>query len=66
MRVEPEILRLEWRARLNLVIDPAPKDDVVIDFGPGVGTWKWMNDSAWVPLHGLSPEVMVTGNVDGL
>ncbi len=42
------------------------KDDVVIGFGPGVGTWKWMNDSAWVPLHGLSPEVMVTGNVDGL
>ncbi len=39
--------------------------DVVIDFGAGVGTWKWMNDSAWVPLHGLSPEVMVTGNVDG-
>ncbi len=42
------------------------RDDVVIDFGPGVGTWKWINDGAWVLLHGLSPEVMVSGNLDGM
>ncbi len=40
-------------------------DDVVIDFGPADGTWKWMNDSAFVPLHGLSPEVMAVGDLDG-
>ena len=29
------------------------RDDVVIGFGPGVGTFKWMNDSALVPLTRL-------------
>ncbi len=47
-------------------LDGSGKDDAVIDLGPGNGTWKWMNDSAWVALHGLSPEVMVSGNLDGL
>ena len=40
--------------------------DAVIDLGPGVGTWKWMNDNTWIPLHGLSPEDMVTGHLDGV
>ena len=29
-------------------------DDVVIGFGAGAGTWKWMNDSAWVVVPFLT------------
>ncbi len=47
-------------------LDGSGKDDVAIDFGPGVGTWKWMNDSNWIPLHGLSAVQMVTGDLDGM
>ncbi len=47
-------------------LDGSGKDDVAIDFGPGVGTWKWMNDSTFIPLQGSSAEVMVTGDLDGM
>ncbi len=47
-------------------LDGSGRDDAVIDLGPALGLWKWMNDSAWVPLHGLSPEDMVTGDLDGM
>jgi len=39
-------------------------DEVIIDFGAG-GLWIWQNNSSFVKLHSLSPEVMVTGDLDG-
>ena len=39
-------------------------DDLLIDFGPSVGLWIWMNHSSWVHLHGLSPSQMVAGDLD--
>jgi hypothetical protein len=38
--------------------------DVVVDFGPSFGIWVWMNNSSWGKLHSLSPESMVTGDLD--
>ncbi|MFQ5965800.1 MAG: hypothetical protein ACE5KZ_16125, partial [Candidatus Scalinduaceae bacterium] len=39
--------------------------EVIIDFGPGIGIWVWKNNSSWFKLHPLSPESMVTGDMDG-
>jgi hypothetical protein len=39
-------------------------DDIIIDFGTGVGIWLRMNNSNWVQLHNLSPESMITGDID--
>jgi len=41
------------------------KNDVIIDFGSPYGIWRYMNNSAWEQLHSLSPESMVTGDIDG-
>ncbi len=63
------LFRGPGKDRLNVnasATDGSGRDDAVIGFAPGLGTWKWMNDSTWVALHGLSPEVMVSGNLDGL
>jgi len=47
-------------------IDGSGQDEVIIDFGASYGIWQWMNNSNWVQLHNLSPEFMVTGNIDGV
>ncbi len=39
--------------------------DVIIDFGDPYGIWMRMNNITWVKLHPLSPESMVTGDIDG-
>ncbi|TGN99958.1 hypothetical protein PN36_29885 [Candidatus Thiomargarita nelsonii] len=39
--------------------------DVIIDFGSPYGIWMLMNNATWVKLHNLSPESMVTGDIDG-
>ncbi len=39
-------------------------DEVIIDFGTR-GIWILMNNSTWVKLHDLSPEIMTTGDIDG-
>jgi hypothetical protein len=39
-------------------------NDVVIDFGPGVGIWVWQNNSTWRQLHPASGQNMVTGDLD--
>ncbi|TGN99956.1 hypothetical protein PN36_29875, partial [Candidatus Thiomargarita nelsonii] len=39
------------------------KEDVIIDFGSPYGIWMW--NATWVKLHPLSPESMVTGDIDG-
>ena len=42
-----------------------PADDVITDFGPSFGIWVWVNDGTWVQLCVLSPEAMMTGDMDG-
>jgi hypothetical protein len=40
-------------------------DELIADFGSGVGIWAKMNNTSWVKQHFLSAESMVTGNLDG-
>jgi len=42
------------------------QSDIIIDFGTQYGIWLRLNNSTWVQLHTLSPEFMVTGNLDGI
>ncbi len=44
---------------------PDGQDELIIDFGPGIGLWVRRNDSSWAKLHSLSPEAMATGDMDG-
>ncbi|MCR4290996.1 MAG: putative Ig domain-containing protein [Candidatus Scalindua sp.] len=44
---------------------PTTNLDVIIDFGVSYGIWSWMNNSTWVQLHGISPETITTGDIDG-
>jgi probable HAF family extracellular repeat protein len=45
-------------------LDGNGADDLVINFGPGVGVYAWMNHSTWTFIHSLSPSQMVTGDLD--
>jgi len=45
-------------------IDGGAQDEVIIDFG-AAGIWIWKKNNNWLKLHSLSPEVMVSGNIDG-
>ena len=40
------------------------QNDVIIDFGAAYGIWARLNNSTWSQLHTLSPESMVTGDID--
>ena len=44
---------------------PTTREDIVIDFGPGIGIFVRLNNASWFQLHTLSPDTMVTGDVDG-
>jgi hypothetical protein len=49
-------------------MDKSGKDDVIIDFGPGIGIWVRYNDSSWSRLHPTTCENdagIATGNIDG-
>jgi hypothetical protein len=39
--------------------------DAIIDFGAGNGAWVLNYGVGWTQLHGLSPEQVVTGDLDG-
>jgi hypothetical protein len=39
-------------------------DDVVIDFGAGVGLWAWLGDDSWLALSALSPTATALFDVD--
>ena len=43
---------------------PSPST-VVVDFGPGNGVWLLDKGPIWSQLHPLSPEAIVTGDLDG-
>ncbi len=46
-------------------MDGNGQDEVIIDFGPGIGIWVRKNDTHWIKLHNLSPEIMATGDMGG-
>jgi hypothetical protein len=46
-------------------LDGTGADDLVIDFGPGVGIWPLWNGTTWTFLHELSSEDLVLADVDG-
>ena len=50
---------------VSLAVDGNGKDEVIIDFGSGVGLWERLNNTSWVFLHPLSPDSMTTGDMDG-
>ena len=41
------------------------KDDIVIDFGPQYGIWIRYNNISWTQLHNISPNSMVTADLNG-
>lgn len=39
-------------------------DDLVVNFGPGVGIYTWMNHATWVAIHNAAPTRMAIGDLD--
>src|SRR6185503_11422714 len=53
-----------------LMIDPnsgraRQPQDLLVDFGPASGIWTLYDGAAWTQLHPISPENMITGDLDG-
>jgi hypothetical protein len=42
-----------------------PPPDLVVDFGATFGVWEYVDATNWAQLHTVSPEGMVTGDMDG-
>ncbi len=65
--VEASSGALDCASVLTPVI-PAPSavvvsTDIIIDFGAD-GIWAWLNNESWQSLHSVSPDSMVTGDLD--
>jgi CSLREA domain-containing protein len=45
-------------------LDHTGQEDVVVDFGPGVGVWAWMNNATWTRLHERSAELIAIADLD--
>ena len=58
-------------------LDRNGQDEAIVDFGVppwwrypfepygSSGVYAWTNNSAWVPIHTLSPAAMITADIDG-
>ena len=46
------------------VIWSGPWQDLAVNFGPGAGVWA-LRQTSWTQVHGLSPELMASGDLDG-
>ena len=47
-------------------MDGNGQDEVIVDAGSDpYGIWIFMNNSTWVKLIGVSPEIITTGDMDG-
>ena len=46
------------------VIWSGPWKDLAVNFGPGAGVWA-LRQTSWTQVHGQSPELMATGDLDG-
>lgn len=51
-------------AMVSADLDGSGIDDLVINFGSGVGVYAWLNHATWTFLHPSSPSRMVTGDLD--
>ena len=49
-------------------LDDNGQEDIVFDFGAGIGVWAWYNNesSGWSPVTGLDAQGAASGNLDGL
>jgi hypothetical protein len=56
---------LSPEASVRADLDANPVDDLVVDFGAGVGLWALSNGTSWTALHPFSPERMAAGDLDG-
>ncbi len=52
-------------AIVNAKMDGNLLEEVVADFGPGVGTWILRNNAQWEPLSSTSAQDLLTANLDG-
>ena len=43
--------------------DSNGKADVIVNFG-AAGLWEYANNTSWIPLHALSPGLMVAGHIN--
>jgi hypothetical protein len=41
------------------------KEDVIIDFGPGIGIYVYYNNTTWSKLHNSGAEIIAIGDMDG-
>jgi hypothetical protein len=54
-----------------LMIDPNSgrarqlPEDLLVDFGTAYGIWTLYDGATWAQLHSISPENMITGDLDG-
>ena len=46
------------------VVWSGPWKDLAVNFGPGFGVWA-LRQTSWMQVHGLSPELMTSGDLDG-
>lgn len=46
-------------------LDGSGTDDLIVDFGSGVGVWAWMNRTEWRWIHSTSPRRMLAVDLDG-
>ncbi|MGE3511986.1 MAG: phospholipase D family protein, partial [Vicinamibacterales bacterium] len=44
---------------------PSVAEDVMVNFGPGGGLWRYRYRQPWTNVHSLSPKAMVAGDIDG-
>ena len=47
-------------------LDGNGQDDLVLEFGPGVGVWVWMNHGTWFQLTSMSANAILVANLDGI
>jgi hypothetical protein len=46
-------------------LDGNREDDLIVNFGVGIGVYAWMNHAQWRFIHPSSPSQMATGDLDG-
>lgn len=60
--VQLHVFHASWLATGDL--DGNGRADVILGF-PGLGLWALKNLNAWTPLHSITPEAFVSGQISG-
>ncbi len=50
---------------IELALDMAPRNDVVINFSGGMGVWIYLNDSDLERINTADPRDLIVANIDG-